>query len=260
MRFSKVMEKLEQMSPLSFAEDWDNTGFLLGRQDKEINKVCLAVDPSDAVIAQAVREQTDLLLTHHPLLFKPLNRIVNEDFIGRRVYKLIRSDICYYAMHTNYDVMGMADAAADLLHLHNRQVLDVTYEDNISQEGIGRVGRLPHIMTLRECAEAVKSKFKLDYVQVYGDREQMIERAAIVPGSYSGALSKAVRAGAEVLITGDVKHHMSLDAMAQNISLIDAGHYGLEKIFVTNLTEFFKHELPALTVYEAQEEAPGYIV
>ncbi len=260
MRHSEVTAKLEQLSPLSFAEGWDNTGFLVGRQDKEIKKVCIAVDPSEPVIMQAIREKADLLLTHHPLIFKPLNRIMNEDFIGRRIYMLIRHDICHYAMHTNFDVMGMADAAADLLGLHNRQVLEVTYEDNVSQEGIGRVGRLPHVMTLRECAELVKLRFSLDHVRVYGDSEQTVERAAIVPGSYAGALEQAVRSGAEVLITGDVKHHMGLDALAQKLLVIDAGHYGLEKIFVANLTEYFKREMPDISRYEAIEEPPDYIL
>ncbi len=260
MRCSEVIEKLEQLSPLSFAEEWDNAGFLCGRRDKEIKRVHIAVDATDSVIEEAVHRQADLLLTHHPLIFKPLKRIVTEDFIGRRVYTLIRSDICYYAMHTNFDVMGMADAAADELGMRSRQVLDITYEDDIAKEGIGRVGKLPRIMTLQECAEYVKKVFNLETVQVFGEREQTIEKAAISPGSGSTVLQAAIRSGAEVLITGDIDHHMGLDCMAQGLSLIDAGHFGLEKIFVSNLSEFFRREMPEIQIYEAKEESPFHIV
>ncbi len=260
MRCSEVTEKLEQFSPLSFAEEWDNAGLLCGRLDKEIKKVYIAVDATDGVIAEAVRLQADLLLTHHPLIFKPLKRITTEDFIGRRIYTLIRNGICYYAMHTNFDVMGMADAAADEIGLRNRQVLDITYEDEIAKEGVGRIGKLPRIMTLEECAEYVKKAFDLEMVQVFGEKEQTIEKAAISPGSGSSVFAAAIKSGADVLITGDIDHHMGLDGMAQGLSLIDAGHFGLEKIFVSILSEFFRREMPEIQIYEAKEESPFHIV
>ena len=141
MRCSEIMNILEILSPVAFAEKWDNVGLLVGRRDKTVHKVMLALDATDDVVEQAVLQGADLLLTHHPLLFSPIKRITEDDFVGRRLYKLIRNDICYYAMHTNFDVMGMADAAADAMELLNPEVLDVTYEDEIANEGIGRIVR-----------------------------------------------------------------------------------------------------------------------
>ena len=148
MRCSEIIERLENLSPLSFAEDWDNIGLLAGRRDKEVKSIYIALDATDEVIEDAIRQEADMLLTHHPLIFTKLNRIDTDHFIGRRLFKLIQNDISYYAMHTNFDVMGMADAAADELSLQDRQVLELTYEDDISKEGIGRFGRLKEQMSL----------------------------------------------------------------------------------------------------------------
>lgn len=260
MKCSEVMESLEKLSPLSYAESWDNAGLLAGRRDKETDRIFLALDATDAVIDEAVLRGADMLITHHPLIFSPLKRINTDDFIGRRIVKLLRNDISYYAMHTNFDVMGMADAAADEIGLKERQVLEVTYEDEISKEGIGRYGRLPHMMTLGECASYVKQVFHLDSVKIYGEPDRKVTWAAVSPGSGKSMIKIAVQAGAQVLITGDIEHHEGLDAMAQGLMIVDAGHYGLEKIFIPYMQKYIRRELPQLTVYAAKEKNPFWVL
>lgn len=260
MKCEEIIESLECLSPSSFAESWDNVGLLTGRRDKEVNKVCIALDATDEVIEEAVRVGADMLLTHHPLIFSPLKKIDADDFIGRRIIKLIQNDISYYAMHTNFDIMGMADAAADEIGLKERKVLEVTYEDDISKEGIGRYGRLGQVMTLEECASFVKQVFKLENVKIYGEPNTAVEWAAVSPGSGKSMIKPAVLMGAEVLITGDIEHHEGLDAMAQGLSIIDAGHYGLEKIFIPYMKEYIRRELPCLAVVAAKEENPFWIL
>ncbi len=169
MKCHEIIERLEILSPPKYAEDWDNIGLLAGRRDKEVAKVYIALDATDEVIADAVDCGADMLLTHHPLVFKKLTRVNTDSFIGRRMYELIKNDISYYAMHTNFDVMGMADAAADELGMSGREVLNVTYEDEISKEGCGRAGRLCKEMSVRELAELVKERFAVPNVRVYGD-------------------------------------------------------------------------------------------
>lgn len=260
MQSKDVITILEELSPVSYAEDWDNVGLLAGRRDKEVRSVLLALDATDEVIEQAVRQDVSMLVTHHPMLFHPVSRITTEDFIGRRLYRLIQKDICYYAMHTNFDVMGMADAAADELCLKDRQVLDITYEDEIAKEGIGRFGRLPGIMTLAECAAYVKERFDLKSVRIFGDADTELERAAVCPGSGKSYIKKAVKMGADVYITGDIDHHSGLDAVAQGMCIIDAGHFGLEHIFVPYMKEYLERKLPALTVYAAEQQAPFEVI
>lgn len=260
MRCSEVIERLEKLSPASFAEDWDNIGLLAGRRDKEVKSIYIALDATDEVVEDAVRLGADMLLTHHPLIFTKLNRIDTDHFIGRRLYKLIQNDISYYAMHTNFDVMGMADAAADEMALKDRQVLEVTYEDDISQEGIGRIGSLPEQMSLLACAEYVKKTFRLESVRVWGNAKQAVEKTAIVPGSGGSCISAALRFGADVLITGDIDHHEGIDALAQGMAIIDAGHYGIEKLFIAYMHDFLQRELPELELYQETIQNPFWVL
>ncbi|MDE6128641.1 MAG: Nif3-like dinuclear metal center hexameric protein [Lachnospiraceae bacterium] len=260
MRCTDIMRRLEVLAPLGFAEKWDNVGLLAGRSTKEIKSVYLAVDATDEVVEEAIDSEADMLITHHPLIFSPLKSITAENFIGRRVLRLLQADICYYAMHTNFDVMGMADAAADELQLLDRQVLEITYEDNSVREGIGRYGRLPKVMSLAECAVYVKEIFRLPAVRVYGETNERVEIAAVSPGSAKSVTANAVQAGVDVLISGDIDHHMGIDLVAQGISVIDAGHYGLEKLFVPYMQDYFRKKLPEIAVIAAEEKSPYTVI
>lgn len=260
MQCSEIIEKLETLSPKSYAEDWDNIGLLAGRRDKEVETIYIALDATDEVIADAVRVGADMLLTHHPLIFKKLSRVNTDDFIGRRIVELIKNDISYYAMHTNFDVMGMADAAADELGLKERKVLNVTYEDEISKEGCGRVGRLSKHMSLEALARLVKTNFHVPNVRVFGDFGDIVEIAAVMPGSGGSYIKDALSAGADVMITGDIDHHEGIDAVAQGLTVIDAGHYGIEKLFIPYMEEFMKRELPKLRIYRAEFCEPFVVI
>lgn len=260
MKCYEIIEKLETLSPVSYAEAWDNIGLLAGRRDKEVNTIYIALDATDDVIEEAVRLKADLLLTHHPLIFKKMSRVNTDDFIGRRVFRLIQNDICYYAMHTNFDVMGMADAAADELKLQNCQVLNVTYEDEISKEGCGRFGSFAKKISLAECAELVKRTYQVPNVRVFGNLTDMVEIAAVMPGSGGSYIQDALRAGADVMITGDIDHHEGIDAIAQGLNIIDAGHYGIEKLFIPYMKEFLHREFPNIQLYQAEQKEPFVVV
>lgn len=260
MRCDAIMEKLEELSPAVYASDWDNVGLQIGRLDKEITRIYIALDATEAVIEDAVRQHADMLLTHHPMLFSPIKKITAENFIGRRIIKLIQNDISYYAMHTNFDVMGMADAAADEIELKQREVLETTFEDEISKEGFGRIGKLPSTMTLKECVWLVKDKFGIDKVKVFGDLETELETAAISPGSGKSMIKHAIALGAQVLITGDIDHHDGLDALEQGLCIIDAGHFGLEQIFVPYMEEYLKRECTGVRIMTASQTAPFTIL
>ena len=248
MECKKVIEILEKQSPKSYACDWDNVGLLVGREDKEIQKIYIALDATDEAIEEAIANGADMLLTHHPMIFKGMKRVTQEDFIGRRIIRLIQNDMVYYAMHTNFDVMGMADLAADYLGISDTRVLEITSVSETGEEGIGRYGSLKKEMTVRERCEEVKQAFSLKNVKVFGDLERKVKTAAISPGSGKSVISNALQAGVDVLITGDIDHHEGIDAVAQNMTVIDAGHYGVEHIFIPYMEQYLKREAKELEI------------
>ena len=126
MKCSEIIEKLQQLAPESCACDWDNPGLLAGRSDKEVRRIYIALDATDAVVEDAIQWGADMLITHHPLIFKAIKKVNDGDFITRRLVKLIQADISYYAMHTNFDAAPgcMADLAAERLGLSECEPLD----------------------------------------------------------------------------------------------------------------------------------------
>ena len=106
MECQKIMACLERLSPRQYACDWDNVGLLVGRKDKEVNKIMIALDATHDVITKAVAEQVDMLITHHPMIFSSVKQINDDNFITEKVLMLAEHGICYYAMHTNFDIVG----------------------------------------------------------------------------------------------------------------------------------------------------------
>lgn len=256
MLCKEVMSAIESRYARGYALEWDNVGLLVGRDDKEIGRIYVAVDADDEVVAKAAQCGADLLVTHHPLIFGGMKRITNQDFIGRRVLGLARQDICYYAMHTNYDVIRMAELAADLLGLGRQEVLHSTCGEAGEEKGIGRAGYLEEPTSLESCCDRVKKAFSLDAVRVFGDLKMQVHKAAVCPGSGKIVIQDALKKGADVLITGDIGHHEGIDAAAQGMAVIDAGHYGLEYIFVEDMRQFLTEHLPGVKILAAPVRHP----
>lgn len=256
MLLSEIISQLNEFCAPSFASDWDNPGLQAGRTDLEVSSVYLAVDATSEVIEDAIRCDCDLILTHHPLLFHGIQHVSDQDYIGKRILRLLQNDMALFAMHTNFDVLAMATEASDYLGLTNAEVLEVTYEDAISREGFGRIGELQEHLSLMELAQLVKEKFSIPHVRFYGDPDQAVVRCAILPGSGHDAIDLAIEKGADVMITGDITHHVGIDAVEKGIGLIDAGHYGVEKIFIPYMKQFLKKQMPDLMVFCAPEKEP----
>ncbi len=222
-----VMAVIEDSYAGSYALEWDNVGLLVGREEKQVRKIFVALDATDEVIEAAAQHGADLLVTHHPLIFGGMKRITSQDFIGRRVLRLAQQDIAYYAMHTNYDVIRMGKLAADRLGLGRQEILDVTCEwqpadGDIKEryrEGIGRSGYLEEPVSLEGCCERVKRAFSLEAVRVFGDLKRQVYKAA-----------------------------EGIDAIAQGMAVIDAGHYGLEHIFLEDMKEYLEERITGAEV------------
>lgn len=263
MLCKNIIEMIESAYPRCYALSWDNVGLLAGSRQKEVKKIYVALDADDEVVEEAVSVGADMLITHHPLIFSGMKSVTDDDFIGRRIIKMIENKMAYYAMHTNYDVLGMADLAADKLVLGKSEVLEETgmsdTDKGEKKEGIGRIGFLK-TMTLAECAKLVKEAFSLEYVKVFGGEEKSVSRVAICPGAGKSVLAEALKKGAQVLITGDIDHHAGIDAAAQGLMVIDAGHYGLEHIFIQDIKQFLEKGLPGIEIIPAPVRHPFHII
>lgn len=257
MKTGDIIKKLAQEYPLSMAMSWDNPGLQVGRMDREVKKVLIALDATEDVIAQCVEQEVQLLVTHHPLLMSGVRKINEDDMYGRKILTMIENGIAHYAMHTNYDVIRMTELAKNAMQMTDTEVLEVTgtYEDGCTY-GIGCTGNLPEKMTASECCAYVKKAFGLDSVRLFGDPQKEVQRAALSPGSGKSMIGCALKAGAELLITGDIGHHDGLDAVDQGMLVMDAGHYGIEQVFIAQMKEYLQEQFPEVQVEAAKQQSP----
>lgn len=252
MKCEEIIALLEKEFPLKYAVPGDKTGFQVGNRKKEIKHLFIAVDADDEVIDEAAAAGADMLLTHHPMIYSPLASVTTDSFNGRRVIKMIQNNLCYMSTHTNYDSCRMADLAAERLKLAECRVL----EEVADGFGIGKVGILPSEMTLRECAAYVKECFSLPSVRFFGDGERRIQKIAVCPGSGRSVIGACHRMGAEILITGDIDHHTGIDQRDDGLPIIDAGHYGIEHIYIEDMKAFFEEKCPELKITAAKIRQP----
>lgn len=249
-----IYDKIDEYSPFSYALDWDNSGLLVGGFEREATRIHVALDADDDVIEKAILDHADLIVTHHPLIFRGIKSVTDEDFIGRRLLKLAENGVSMIAAHTNYDVAVMSDIVASKYRLQNIRPLEVTGESNGKAIGIGAVGEVEKT-ELKAIVFSTKIGFDLDAVRVFGDN-RAVNRIAICPGSGGSDIDLAVKSGADVYITGDVSHHEGIDAVAKGIAVIDAGHWGLEHVFVEDMTAMLRVAFPAAYVEGHGKSSP----
>lgn len=251
----EITEKIEEIYPKDYAMDWDNVGLLVGRMEKEVSRILIALDLTDEVLEEAAAFRSDMIVTHHPLIFSPLRAVTDQNFIADRVVRLIRNDISYYAMHTNYDILRMGELAADILGMKETEPLESMVIHG-QEEGIGKMGLFSEPMKLKDCCSMVKEKFGLEAVKVFGNPEKEVVKVAVCPGSGKSVIDTALQKGADVLITGDIDHHEGIDAVARNLAVIDAGHYGLEHVYMEDMEKFLKRSFSGIEVRVAEQKAP----
>lgn len=261
MTVREVIHKLAEKYPPALALAWDNPGLQVGDMDRPVEKVYVALEATDAVIRECIAWGADLLVTHHPLLMAGIKKANSEEFPGCKLLRLAENRIAHYAMHTNYDVTEMSALAIQALGLTETQILEATgtFEDG-TEYGIGFVGLLPETMTAESCCGYVKKAFELSSVRLFGDAKRSVRRIAVCPGSGKGMAAPALAAGADLLVTGDIGHHDGLDAVDQGLLMMDAGHYGIEHIFIGQMGDYLRGEFPELTVRQAEIAHPFMVL
>lgn len=260
MNTGDIIAVLAKEYPVSMAMSWDNSGLQVGRLDREVKKVMVALDATDEVIAQCIEQEIQLLITHHPLMLSGIRNVTEDDLHGRKVLNLIEHGITHYAMHTNYDVIQMRELAEKAMQMEDTEILEVTgSSEDGTPYGIGCTGRLNEQKTAKDCCEQVKKAFGLDKVILFGDPERLVERAALSPGSGKSMIGCSLAKNVDILITGDIGHHDGLDAVDQGMLVIDAGHYGIEHIFIAQIRAYLEQQFPHVQVEGIWKEPFVYI-
>jgi dinuclear metal center YbgI/SA1388 family protein len=212
---------------------------------------CLTITPESA--AEAVANRANLIVSHHPLPFRPLKRLTGETSEGRLLLDLIAAGIAVYSPHTAFDSAeeGINQRLAAGLQLTDVLPLVPGVEP---WQGAGRHGRLQHAITLRELARRVKQLLALENVQAVGALDQPLDSVAVACGSAGEFLEPAQTAGCNCLVTGEVRFHTCLDAEARGMSLVLAGHFASERFAVVELADVLAQHFPALQVWASKQE------
>ncbi len=227
---AEVVTALEARYDPALAEGWDAVGLVCGDPAATVRSVLFAVDPTAAVVGEAIAAEVDLLVTHHPLLLTPVHGVPATDPKGRLVHRLIRAGTGLFVAHTNADRAaghGVSDALAAALGLVDTAPL----EPVAPGAGLGRVGRLPEAVSLREFSERVAAALPgtPGGVRVAGDPGRLVRTVAVCGGSGGSLLPTAASAGADVLVTSDLKHHLVSEALEEpGPALCDVAHYASE--------------------------------
>ena len=241
-----VMKIIEEFAPSQIAAEWDNCGLLVGDEKKAVKRILVALEPSQAVIEEAIKRKVEMLITHHPLMFHKINRITTSTKEGEKLILLIQNGISLFAAHTNLDQVseGLNGQIVNLLEIENSQVLTKTKDMEGYQDiGFGRIGFLKKEQSLLTFLQFVKEKLKLEHIQYVGDLEKVIKKVAVVTGSGMSELDQAILEGADVLLTGDIKYHDAQYAKEAGISLVDGTHFSTEEIVKKLLYELLSSKL-----------------
>lgn len=233
MKIRELYEQLNRIIPRSLSCEWDNDGLMCCPDpDREVKKALFCLDVSDGAVELAIKEGFDVIVSHHPMIFRGIKALVDDNGVNGKTIRLIKAGISVMSFHTRFDAVdgGVNDTLAALFGLRNVTKLEC--------EGIelGRVGYLNAETSLEEFASAVKEKLCAPRVS-YGKCTDKVHKVAIVGGGGGDFVRAAANAGADTFLSGDIGYHTVSDAHALGINLVEAGHYYTEQPSCASLAE-----------------------
>ena len=259
-----IVKIMNRFAPPWLAEEWDNVGLQIGDLRWPVRSIWTALDPTLEVVKAACKENVDLLITHHPLFFRPIKSIDFHSPHGSIIKTAIHHQLSVFSAHTNLDMVrgGVNDVLAGRLGLKCIEILqphkgeqqfkaddDMTHDispviGNEIEHGIGRIGSLDKTRSLTALAVIVKEKLNLNFVKVTGNPELKISQVAICSGSGSSLMKAFLASNAQIYISGDIHYHDARDAESANRAIIDIGHFASEHLMVEALSHQLAKILP----------------
>ena len=235
MTVSELYRFLEDKMPRGLSCEWDNDGLMCCPDPaREVKKVLFALDITEAVVEMAIEKGCDVILSHHPLVFRPVKALTTEGGVSRKLIRLVQNGISAMSFHTRLDAVcgGVNDVLAATLGLENVSAFGPEGEQ------MGRIGSLLAPLSLEMFAERVKKTLGAPFVLVSGAGQ--VSRVAVLGGEGDDFIGAAEAAGADVLVSGRLGYHPMTDAPEGGIALIEAGHYYTERPVLSALAEMVK--------------------
>lgn len=229
----QVYDIIHEMAPFDTQEDFDNAGLLVGSFDQEVKGIHVAMDVTPAVLEEAIELGANLIVTHHPMMFRGRKRLTDEDREGRLLCRMIRHGISLIAAHTNLDRApgGINDVLAQVIGL-----------ESVSGEDFLRVGDLPQAMTAADFAAHLERALHTT-VRLMGCTDDLIRRVGLCSGEGDEYWADAAATGAEGFVTGEATHHVVLDAVDAGVTVFECGHHATEEPGIFALADALQKRL-----------------
>ena len=241
-----MLSALEQFAPLPLQESWDNAGLQVGLTEAEVSGALLCLDVNEKIVDEAIEKGCNLIVSHHPLLFRGLKQISGKDYVQRCVIKAIKHDVVIVSMHTNMDnaMNGVNWKIAERLGLKDRRFFAQKQVENV-EAGSGVVGNLSQALPAQDFIQLVKRQFGVECAQCNELLQRPVKRVAICGGAGDFLLDDAVREGADAFITGEMHYHVYFDH-EQQIQICVIGHYQSEQFTSEIFRDIILKECPGV--------------
>ena len=250
MQIKEIINTLEEFAPLALQEEYDNAGVQIQSvPDEKVSGVLLCLDVTEKVIDEAVYKHCNLIVSHHPLMFRPQKKITPDDYIGRCILSAIKNGITIYSAHTNLDNAegGVNFRMAERLELNECRFLSPLRKE--LPGGSGLIGTLSQPMNRDRFLDFVKDTFKAKSLRYNDSSKTEITTVALCGGAGAFLLPNAINCGADVFITGEVGYHRFF-GLENDILLVELGHYETEQYTIQLIHDILADKHPGLQIFE----------
>lgn len=246
-----VTRYLEQIAPRHYQESYDNAGLITGRPGWEVTGVLTCLDSTEAVIDEAVEKGCNLVVAHHPIVFRGLKSLTGSNYVERTIISALKQDVAIYAIHTNLDNVfrnGVNERIGQALGLVNTSLLAPKNTDEEEREiGSGLIGELPQPMGETNFLQFLKQRMQAGCIRHTALRNREVRRVAVCGGAGGFLLQQAIAANADFFVTADYKYHEFFDAEGRLV-IADIGHFESEQYTIDLLQELITEKFPTFAV------------
>jgi dinuclear metal center YbgI/SA1388 family protein len=250
MKIGDIIQLLEAYAPPQYQENYDNSGVISGNPNTECTGILVSLDCTEEVVKEAIVRKANLIVSHHPLIFRPIKRLVSQEGGGNALITAIKADIAVYAIHTNLDniLPGVNGVIADKLGLVNRRIL--LPKKDFQLVGSGILGELKNELSENQVLERLKKTFKAPVIRHSPLLHRPVTHIAVCGGAGSFLIPNALQAGAQFFISADIKYHDFFEARSEMV-IADIGHFESEQFTVDLLHSVILEKYPNFAVLKS---------